>query len=114
MNDTTVDTNQTTDNKQQSEQSEWQKRECGALWAKQSASQEYFSGHITVTDESGNETKQNVVIFSNKHKKKPTHPDWRIYKSEPMQGGASPTGLVAQARTTAAVEEVEVVEEELI
>ena len=109
MNDTTVETNQTSDNSQQGEQSEWQKRECGALWAKKSAAQEYYSGHIVVTDESGNETKQSVVIFSNKHKKKPTHPDWRIYKSEPMQGGAS----TARA-AVAAVEEVEVVEEELI
>ena len=86
------------------EQSEWQKREIGALWLRQSPNQKYFSGHFTVTDEMGVETKQQVVIFSNKHKKKDNHPDFRIYKSEP-KGQGSPTDNQAQATQAAVVEE---------
>ena len=88
-------------------ENEWQKRECGALWLRQSTSQKYFSGHVTLQDEMGVETKQNLVIFSNKHKKKDNHPDFRIYKSEPRQLDESTSS------TPVAVVEEEV-EEELI
>ena len=93
-----------TNNKPQ--ENEWSKRECGALWLRQSSNQKYFSGHVTLQDEMGVETKQNLVIFSNKHKKKENHPDFRVYKSEPKQQGGSES-------ETQAVESVEV-EEELI
>jgi len=66
---------------QNTEQNEWAKREIGALWEKQSPTQTYFSGHFTVADEKGVEQKVKVVIFTNKHKKKDTHPDYRIYRS---------------------------------
>lgn len=101
MSDNT-DTN--TDTKPQ--ENEWAKRECGALWLRQSTNQKYFSGHVTLQDEMGVETKQNLVIFSNKHKKKDNHPDFRIYKSEP-KGQAAPRS--EQEEVQAAV-----VEEELI
>jgi len=91
------------------QENEWQKRECGALWLRQSSNQKYFSGHVTLQDEMGVETKQNLVIFSNKHKKKDTHPDFRVYKSEPRQQDGSASN--SKPVSTAAVEEVE---EELI
>ncbi len=78
-----------TSNKPQ--ENEWAKRECGALWLRQSSNQKYFSGHVTIQDEMGMDKKVNLVIFTNKHKKKDTHPDFRVYKSEPQQQDSSPT-----------------------
>ena len=67
---------------QNSEQkNEWAERECGALWKKESPTQEYWSGHFVVADDNGVDKKVKVVIFTNKHKKKDSHPDFRVYKS---------------------------------
>ena len=95
---------------QNSEQNEWAKREIGALWEKESPSQKYFSGHFTVADANGVEQKVRVVIFTNKHKKKDTHPDYRVYKS------ADPSTYQQQQTATETVGEstTSVVEEELI
>jgi len=60
---------------------DWQKRECGALWKKESPSQKYFSGHVKVDDD-GEEKLLRVVVFSNRHKSKDNHPDFRIYTVE--------------------------------
>ena len=90
------------------QENEWQKRECGALWLRQSTNQKYFSGHVTLQDEMGVVTKQNLVIFSNKFKKEDKHPDFRIYKSEPRQQDESVAS--GKSESTAVVEE----EEELI
>lgn len=62
----------------ESKQSEWKKRECGALWLKESSSQKYFSGHVKV-DDYGEEKLLKVVVFKNNYKDKDTHPDFRIY-----------------------------------
>ena len=78
---------------QKPQENEWAKREIGALWLKQGSNQKYFSGHITVQDEMGVETKKQVFIFSNKHKKKDTHPDFRVYKSEPQQSQGDTTSV---------------------
>ena len=95
---------------QNTQENEWAKRECGALWEKQSPSQKYFSGHFMVADENGVEQKVKVVIFTNKHKKKETHPDYRVYKS------ADPSTYQQQQATSETVEvsSGSVVEEELI
>ena len=95
---------------QNSEQNEWAKREIGALWVKESPNQKYFSGHFTTTDEMGVEQKVRVVIFSNKHKKKDTHPDFRIYKS--VEPAANQTQPAAVGGTQGIAQPV--VEEELI
>lgn len=75
--------------KDSAEQNEWRKRECGALWAKQGSSQKFFSGHISFQDEMGVEKKLSIVVFTNRHKQKDAHPDFRIYKSEPQQENGS-------------------------
>ena len=94
---------------QNSEQNEWAKREIGALWEKESPNQKYFSGHFTVADANGVEQKVRVVIFTNKHKKKDTHPDYRVYKS------ADPSSYQQQQTTNQSTESTSnVVEEELI
>ena len=58
---------------------DWKKREVGALWKKESATQKYFSGHIKVDDGMGSEELLKVVIFKNNYKEKDNHPDFRIY-----------------------------------
>ena len=103
MSDTSTKTNE------EKPQSDWQKRECGALWLRQSPSQQYFSGHVVVADEFGVEKKLKVVIFSNKHKKKDNHPDFRVYRSEPQDQTKEETPQVPES----VLEETEV-EEELI
>ena len=63
---------------------EWANRELGALWKKESATQKYLSGHVKIDDGMGGEDTLQVIIFANKHKEKDNHPDFRIYKSQPL------------------------------
>ena len=86
------------------QENEWAKREIGALWVKESPSQKYFSGHFT--DAAGNRHK--VVIFTNKHKKKETHPDYRVYKSADPNTNNQPQNVAVNSApepASAAVEE---------
>ena len=72
-----------TDNK-----TDCQKREVGALWKKESATQKFFSGHVKV-DDFGEEKLLKVVVFSNRHKNKDSHPDFRIYTVEDQKPRSS-------------------------
>ena len=63
------------------EKTNWQEREMGALWKKDSGNQKYLTGHVKT--ESGKVEK--VIIFSNKHKNKDNQPDFRVYRSEDRQ-----------------------------
>ena len=63
------------------QKTDWSKREIGALWRREGASQKYFSGHVVI-DDFGTEKKVKVVVFTNKHKNKETQPDLRIYTAE--------------------------------
>lgn len=60
--------------------SNWSKREVGALWTKTSKdkTQKYMTGHV----DHGLDGKIDLVIFSNKDKKSPNAPDFRIYLSD--------------------------------
>ena len=60
---------------------DWQKREVGALWKKERPTQKFFSGHVKV-DDYGEEKLLKVVVFSNRHKNKDSHPAFRIYTVE--------------------------------
>ena len=74
---------------------EWDKRELGALWTKtsQSSGKKYFSGHIKIETDFGEEKKINVVAFHNRDKKSENSPDFRIYLSRPApEKGAGETG----------------------
>ena len=62
---------------------DWKKREVGALWRKESATQKYFSGHVKV-DDYGEEKLLKVVVFKNNYKEKDNHPDFRIYTVDDM------------------------------
>tara|TARA_Y100000310_G_scaffold342038_1_gene443469 strand:+ start:300 stop:614 length:315 start_codon:yes stop_codon:yes gene_type:complete len=89
---------------------EWDKRELGALWTKQSQSsgKKYFSGHIKIETDFGEEKKINVVAFHNRDKKSENSPDFRIYLSRPA-GEREVGGEKAPAETSAS--EAPVVEE---
>jgi uncharacterized protein (DUF736 family) len=67
---------------------DWQKREVGALWKKESPTQKFFSGHVKV-DDYGEEKLLKVVVFSNRHKNKDSHPDFRIYTVEDQKPRAN-------------------------
>jgi len=72
-------TNNTNNNK-----SEWSEREIGALWKRESANQKYLTGKLKIEG-----VEKNVVIFSNKHKQKDNHPDFRVYLSRDRQAEGS-------------------------
>ena len=44
---------------------DWQKRDVGALWKRESSTQKYLSGYVKV-DELGIEREVKVIVFSNK------------------------------------------------
>ena len=92
---------------------EWDKRELGALWTKESQGRgkKYFSGHIKVQTDFGEEKKINVVAFHNKDKKSENQPDFRIYLSRPAgertTGGEGSTATVASTEAPVAEENSE-------
>ena len=73
---------------EETKKTDWQKREVGALWKKESPSQKYFSGHVKI-DDYGEEKLLKVVVFSNRHKNKDNHPDFRIYTVDDSKPSAS-------------------------
>jgi len=83
---------------------DWEKRELGALWTKvsQGSGKKYFSGHIKVESDFGEEKKINVVAFHNKDKKSENQPDFRIYlsKPRPSEGDAETAETVGASSTT--------------
>ncbi len=68
--------NQTNENKVKPN-NDWKDREIGALWKREGTNQKYLTGKINVDG-----TEKKVVVFSNKHKNKDSHPDFRIYLSK--------------------------------
>ena len=62
----------------------------GALWKRQARNggQTYLAGHLK-GGEYGDEGVK-VVVFSNKNKTNERAPDFRIYKSKPMESSAQP------------------------
>jgi uncharacterized protein (DUF736 family) len=87
-------------NTKQNQNSEWSKRELGALWKKDSAKGKYLSGYLNLT-ELGITDKVNVVLFSNKNKSKDTAPDFRIYLSVDKNNSNAAPQKAAPAKTFA-------------
>lgn len=72
-------------NKNNNSNTDWSKRDIGALWKREGQNQKYLSGYIKV-DELGIEKEVKVVVFSNKNKNNNDKaPDYRIYISKPLQ-----------------------------
>lgn len=63
-----------------SQQSDWKKRELGALWRREGKTQKYLSG-ILKFGEFGTEKEVRVVVFTNKGKaKNEKAPDFIVYE----------------------------------
>lgn len=67
---------------QKNNNSDWQERECGALWKQKGRNQNFLSGHVEVDNGFGEKNKVKLVVFSNKHKTADNHPDFRVYLSK--------------------------------
>jgi Xaa-Pro aminopeptidase len=68
---------------QEKQQSDWSKRELGALWVRSGKNQKYLSGTINVETMPGVTEPVKVVVFTNKGREKNERaPDYVIYKSE--------------------------------
>jgi len=65
-------------------ESEWKKRERGALWKKEGKNQNYLTGVIKSVDDMGQEVKSKVIVFANKNKTSENAPDFIIYESKEM------------------------------
>ena len=61
---------------------DWQERECGALWKQKGRNQNFLSGHVELDNGFGEIQKVKLVVFSNKHKSADNHPDFRVYLSK--------------------------------
>jgi len=70
---------------------DWQERECGALWKQKGKNQNFLSGHVEVDNGLGEKQKVKLVVFSNKHKQQDKHPDFRVYLSKEREQSAVET-----------------------
>ena len=93
----------------QKQQTDWQKREIGALWKRESPNQKYFSGHVTDTE--GN--RQKVLIFTNKSKQKDNQPDFRVYRADEQPQSARQSANESMNASEEVVEETQVVDDVL-
>lgn len=83
---------------QTEQQSQWRRRELGALWVRDGKSQKYLSGHMKVETMPGVQETVKVVVFTNKNKEKNERaPDYVVYRSE---------DAAVETATKEAVEEV--------
>jgi len=74
---------------------DWKKRELGALWKKEGKSQNYFSGRVKI-----NGANVNIVGFANKSKEKsPNSPDVILYTSE-LQSSETSLDLASDNSST--------------
>ena len=63
----------------------------GAFWKREYKKGDgtYLAGHIVLKDEFGAETKQKVVLFSNRDKPSERAPDFKLYRSKEYQPDGS-------------------------
>lgn len=73
-----MDTTHSTDSKSQSD---WRKREMGALWKKDGKTQQFYSGFVKLNKGTPQEKEHNIVVFLNKMKSSEKAPDLIVYES---------------------------------
>lgn len=72
-------------NNNSASQSDWKKRELGALWRREGKNQNYLSGLLKF-GEFGTEKEVRVVVFTNKGKaKNEKAPDFIVYEDKPKE-----------------------------
>lgn len=94
------------------QKNEWDKKELGALWKHEKKSldgttkgEAFLSGKINLKNY-GFDKDIELVIFKNKNKEKDTHPDLKVYFSEPRVKPTTPARAnVAKAAPTPAPED---------
>lgn len=86
---------------------EWQKREIGALWKRESkaSGKKYLVGHVKF-NELGTETLLKVVVFPNATKKNEKSPDFVIYVSQAEGDAKLATGQAKQPERIEAPDDV--------
>lgn len=73
------------ENNNSASQSDWKKRELGALWRRSGKTQNYLSG-ILKFGEFGTEKEVRIVVFTNKGKSKNEKaPDFIVYEEKPRE-----------------------------
>lgn len=87
--DNSVQEKELSDAKPKTSTNEWSKREVGALWKRKSATQFYLSGHVNLDFDK----KYKIMIFTNKHKKLDSHPDYRVYLQDTKDSSSKPVEL---------------------
>jgi len=75
---------------EQKTKSDWQQREIGAFWTRDSSKGKYLSGSIEV-DELGVKKKMKVVMFPNRYKDNDKKPDYVLYVSKDSESPKSET-----------------------
>lgn len=94
---------------QNKQQSDWQKRDIGALWKREGKNEKYLSGYFK--DNLGEQVE--VVIFSNKYKKdNPKAPDYRVYLSSKLDKSEPKSQTTITKVVKMEAKKVEVEEEE--
>ena len=94
-----MDTTHSTDSKSQSD---WRKREMGALWKKDGKTQQFYSGFIKLNKGTPEEKEHNIVVFLNKMKSSEKAPDLIVYESaeQPSFINDSAMSLTADSSST--------------
>jgi hypothetical protein len=73
------------ENNNSASQSDWKKRELGALWRREGKTQNYLSG-VLKFGEFGTEKEVRIVVFTNKGKaKNEKAPDFIVYEEKPRE-----------------------------
>ena len=76
---------------------DWKKRELGALWRREGKNQNYLSGTLKI-GEFGVEKEVRVVVFTNKGKAKNERaPDFIVYEDQPRESFAVTKDTAEQA-----------------
>ena len=91
-----------TENKKETNDSEWRQREMGALWKKTGRNQKFLSGQIKLKTSDGSEELVRILVFDNKNKKSDNAPDFVIYKSEDRREQSSEQGAATENETVEA------------
>ena len=81
-------------------ESQWKKRERGALWKKEGKSQNYLTGVIKSLDDMGQEVKNKVIVFANKNKTSENAPDFIIYESKDVSQTESASDTTSDMAST--------------
>lgn len=88
-------------------QSDWKKRELGALWRRDGKVQKYLSG-VLKFGEFGTEQEIRVVVFTNKGKaKNEKAPDFIVYQDQPREALASNESSQAESQVESVKEPAE-------